>query len=84
VLLDAAQPRESVRVEDEEGRALVVASPYPRPIPGVPVERNLNGISFAVANATGCLARALADKPEVKTAKEAVELLETRLRPAPG
>lgn len=33
------------------------ASPYPRPIPGVPLERNLNGISFAVANMTGFLAR---------------------------
>jgi subtilisin family serine protease len=83
VLLDADQPRESVRVETEDGRALVVASPYPRPIPGVSVERNLNGISFAVANATGCLARALAEGPEVRTAKEAVALL-AMLRPARG
>jgi subtilisin family serine protease len=29
---------------------------YPRPIPGVPVEKNLSGISFAVAHVTGCLA----------------------------
>jgi subtilisin family serine protease len=36
------------------------ASGYPRPIPGVPVERNLKGISFAVANATGLIARELA------------------------
>jgi hypothetical protein len=35
------------------------ASGYPRPIPGVPRERNLKGVSFAVANATGALARAL-------------------------
>jgi hypothetical protein len=33
------------------------ASGFPRPIPGVPPERNLNGISFAVANMTGFLAR---------------------------
>ena len=33
----------------------VQASGYPRPIPGVPPERNLKGISFAVANATGIL-----------------------------
>jgi Subtilase family len=33
------------------------ASGYPRPIPGVSPERNLNGISFAVANMTGFLAR---------------------------
>ena len=32
------------------------ASPYPREIPGVSRERNLRGISFAVANATGLIA----------------------------
>lgn len=32
------------------------ASPYPREIPGVPRERNLHGVSFAVANFTGLLA----------------------------
>lgn len=36
------------------------ASPYPRPIPDVPVTRNLQGTSFAVANMTGFVARALA------------------------
>ncbi len=36
---------------------LVAAAPYPRPIPGVPRERNLSGISFAVANVAGMLAR---------------------------
>jgi hypothetical protein len=35
------------------------ASPYPRPIPGVPVDRNLKGTSFAVANMTGLVARVL-------------------------
>lgn len=39
------------------------ASPYPRPIPGVPVERNLQGASFAVANMTGLAARILAETP---------------------
>jgi len=34
------------------------ASPYPRSLPGVPKERNLSGISFAVANMTGFVARA--------------------------
>lgn len=32
------------------------ASIYPRPIPGVPRERNLHGVSFSVANTTGFLA----------------------------
>jgi subtilisin family serine protease len=35
-------------------------SGYPRPIPGVPPERNLNGISFAVANMTGFVAQVYA------------------------
>ena len=30
---------------------------YPRPIPGVDPERNLKGLSFAVANVTGIMAR---------------------------
>ena len=38
-----------------DGDALL-ASGFPRPIPGVPPERNLSGISFAVANVTGFLA----------------------------
>jgi hypothetical protein len=37
------------------------ATGVPRPIPGVPPERNLKGLSFAVANVTGILARLLAD-----------------------
>jgi len=64
VVMDARCPRERVDVREtsssEDGRErdwVVAASPYPRPIPGVPVEANLNGISFAVANGTGVLAR---------------------------
>jgi subtilisin family serine protease len=38
----------------------LAASGYPRPIPGVPPERNLKGTSFAVANATGLIAQMLA------------------------
>lgn len=37
----------------------VRSSPYPRPIEGLPPQRNLMGVSFAVANATGILACAL-------------------------
>ncbi|HEY1341125.1 MAG TPA: S8 family serine peptidase [Bryobacteraceae bacterium] len=54
VALDWDCPREEFRVERlEDGRMLYRASGYPRPIPGVPPERNLKGISFAVANVTG-------------------------------
>ncbi len=47
-----AIPRHEIRYSDN----LVTASPYPRPIPGVPPEKNLHGVSFAVANVTGYLA----------------------------
>lgn len=57
VLLDWECPRESCRRETlEDGRTAYAACGYPRPIPGVPPERNLKGISFAVANVTGWLA----------------------------
>lgn len=77
VVMDAAHPRESVSVRDIDGYGVLVASPYARPIPGVPLERNLNGISFAVANATGALARLLEGEPEVRTAAEAASLVAT-------
>ncbi len=47
------------------GGVVARASGYPRPIPGVPPERNLKGVSFAVANVTGLLARALEGREEV-------------------
>ncbi|MFN8059226.1 MAG: S8 family serine peptidase [Vicinamibacterales bacterium] len=57
VTLDWSIPRESCRVERASDASLVVsASGYPRPIPGVPPERNLKGISFASANVSGLLA----------------------------
>jgi subtilisin family serine protease len=50
-----------VTLDDSVPRFVVgpgfTACGWPRPIPGVPQERNLYGISFAVANVTGCLAR---------------------------
>ena len=50
------------------------ASGYPRPMPGVPPERNLNGVSFAVANMTGFVARACED-----LADRSVEAVRARL-----
>jgi hypothetical protein len=44
----------------DPAQLIVRASPLPRPIAGVPPERNVRGISFAVANASGFLARGLA------------------------
>jgi subtilisin family serine protease len=51
VEVDSTLPRDQIRYSDD----LAFASPFPRPIPGVPPERNLHGISFAVANVTGYL-----------------------------
>jgi len=58
VALDWECPRETYRCAMRESRPVFFASGYPRSIPGVPTERNLNGISFAVANMTGFVARA--------------------------
>lgn len=63
VTLDPSCPRERVRFS-LAGPPRAAASGFPRPIPGVPPERNLNGISFAVANATGVLACLLERRPE--------------------
>ena len=49
-----------VAADVSRGSVRCGASAYPRPIDGVPAERNLSGISFVVANATGFLARLLA------------------------
>jgi subtilisin family serine protease len=58
VVLDWNCPRDEYRTSSlPDGRTLYHASGYPRPIPNVPAERNLKGISFAVANVTGLLAR---------------------------
>ena len=59
VELDWTLPRDACRIEEREGVIVrIQAAGLPRPIPGVPPERNLKGASFAVANATGLLARA--------------------------
>ena len=75
VVMDPRQPREEIRVVDLPRGLALRASPYPRPIPGVPVERNFNGISFAVANATGILARLLEEEPEIRRAEEVMQRL---------
>jgi subtilisin family serine protease len=57
VMLDWDCPRHQYRTARlDDGRIVYHASGYPRPIPRIPPERNLKGISFAVANVTGLLA----------------------------
>jgi subtilisin family serine protease len=58
VLLDFAVDRETMEpCQLAGGETAYRASGYPRPMPGVSPEQNLKGISFAVANVTGILAR---------------------------
>jgi subtilisin family serine protease len=59
VRADWSCDREAYGLAAIDGRTTVLASPYPRDIPGVPRERNLNGVSFAVANASAFVARAV-------------------------
>jgi subtilisin family serine protease len=59
VRADWSCDRHTYAVGFVEDRLMLSTSAYPREIPGVPRERNLNGVSFAVANATGFVARAL-------------------------
>ena len=87
VVLDWEHPRESVSVSKAEespeasSARVVSASGYPRPIPGIPTSRNLSGISFAVANSTGVLAALLIDRPDVRTAEAALDLLSKEAPP---
>lgn len=59
VAADETCPRDSFR----QRAGTFLASPYPRPIPGVPPSLNLQGVSFAVANMAGFVARALQGSP---------------------
>lgn len=51
-------PRTGYGVRWRGETAIFEASGYPRPIPGVPQRRNLYGVSFAVAQISGFVARA--------------------------
>jgi len=72
--LDWAIPRDEYRILELHDRLVVSASAYPRDIPGVPREKNLKGLSFAVANATVFVGRALEAIPGA-TATQVLELL---------
>jgi subtilisin family serine protease len=73
VSIDWHCPRDelAVRVPAPPGAAFR-ASAYPRPIDGVPPERNLSGISFSVANVTGFLARVIERDSSLRTVLDVV------------
>ena len=56
VRLDWSCRRDECRIERDGDRPRFRASGYARPIPGVPLEANLKGISFAVAAVSGFIA----------------------------
>jgi subtilisin family serine protease len=58
VELDWDCPREEYHCSESAEGLILTASGYPRSLPGVPPARNLHGISFAVANATGFVVQA--------------------------
>ena len=63
VELDWDCPRDTYYCKPLPEGFAMVASGYPRSLPGVPPARNLHGISFAVANATGFVVRACEGLP---------------------
>jgi hypothetical protein len=64
VTLDWTVPRDRFRIDRlRPAGGMFRATGVPRPIHGVPPERNLRGPSFAVANVSGIVAQLLADDP---------------------
>src|SRR5262245_34001784 len=78
VIGDDTLERDEIRVTHDESVWCIHASPFPRPIPNVPRERNLSGVSFAVANTTGFLARAVEGCSNVSAALDALSSLVVR------
>lgn len=71
VLLDPECARDELGLElNAQGTPIFHASGLPRPVPGVPPERNVSGISFAVANTTGFLARLLQSQLQLRSLGE--------------
>ena len=72
--VDWTCPRGEYRIAYAGGVTVLRTSGLPRQIPGVPAERNLQGVSFAVANATAFVARAMED-PAVRTREQVLRRL---------
>ena len=71
VVADQRLERDELALRDGS----LVAAPYPRPIPGVPKERNLSGVSFAVANVSGFLARLIENRSDLRTVSDVLQTL---------
>ena len=75
VALDWTCAREAIWIERTGPTITFGGSGFPRPVPGLAPERNIRGVSFAVANVTGVLARALEDRSEVRSVENLMALL---------
>ena len=73
VAVHAECPRHALQLPSDTLGTTLAASPYPRPVPGVPPERNLSGVSFAEANVTGLLARFLERRAHSTSAADLIE-----------
>ena len=80
--MDMRVPRDACDISVADGAIAITACGYPRPIPGVPPERNLQGLSFAVANASGMLARLLEGTPAGVSLAEKLRSMDTGLQGA--
>lgn len=74
VEVDWTLPRDRFRAETIDGATVFRASGFAREIPGVAPERNLHGVSFAVANVTGFAAQAL-EAPSHRSFEALIERL---------
>jgi Subtilase family len=75
VEVDWTVQREACEVVRNADGVRLRASGFPRPVPGVPPERNFRGPSFAVANATGLIALAI-EGNRVRSIGELVDRLD--------
>lgn len=76
VIVDWECTRDEFRLAaGSDGFPVFAASGYPRSVPGVPPDQNLKGVSFAVANVTGFLARFLERFGEVRSLDDVVGVL---------
>ncbi|MHB1021210.1 MAG: subtilisin-like serine protease QhpE [Acidobacteriaceae bacterium] len=57
VIEDQECPGDEYRVVRNKNGVAFATSPYPRPIPGVPQDRNLHGVSFSTARFSAFVAR---------------------------
>jgi subtilisin family serine protease len=78
VAVDWNCDRDSYRVEETANGTIYYASGYPRPVPGVTPQRNLHGISFAVANMTGFMIRACPASGQVVQGISSMPILQDR------